>query len=43
MEVLAKYYKGDTLKASELNEFICDNREEVIQESIVRKIAKDNK
>jgi hypothetical protein len=43
MGVLEKYFKGDTLKASELNEFISDNREEVIQESIVRKIAKDEK
>jgi hypothetical protein len=42
MEVLSKYFKGDTLKASELNEFISENREEVIQESIVRKIAKDD-
>lgn len=42
MEVLSKFFKGDTLKASELNEFISDNREEVIQESIVRKIAKDD-
>ena len=38
---LSKYFKGDLLKATELNEFIIDNREEVIKESIVRKIKKD--
>jgi len=41
MDVLSKYFKGDTLKASELNEFICDNREEVVKETISRKITKD--
>lgn len=41
METLSKYFKGDLLKATELNEFIIDNREEVIKESIVRKIKKD--
>jgi hypothetical protein len=38
---LSKYYKGDILKATELNEFILDNREEVIKETLVRKISKD--
>jgi hypothetical protein len=41
METLSKYFKGDTLKASELNEFIIENREEVIKETIIRKINKD--
>jgi hypothetical protein len=41
MDVLSKYFKGDTLKASELNEFIIDNREEVIKETISRKITKE--
>jgi hypothetical protein len=41
MDVLAKYFKGDTLKASELNEFIIDNREEVVKETISRKITKE--
>ena len=40
MGVLSKYFKGDNLKASELNEFIDDNREETVKESIVRKITK---
>lgn len=41
MNVLSKYFKGDTLKASELNEFIIENREEVVKETIVRKINTD--
>jgi hypothetical protein len=41
MNVLSDYFKGDMLKASELNEFIRDNREEVVQETIVRKITKE--
>jgi hypothetical protein len=41
MNVLSDYFKGDMLKASELNEFIRDNREEVVHETIVRKIIKD--
>lgn len=38
LNILSKYYKGDLLKASELNDFILDNREEVIKETIERKI-----
>ena len=41
MNVLSDYFKGDMLKATELNEYIRDNREEVIQETIVRKINKE--
>ena len=41
MNVLSDYFKGDMLKATELNEFIRDNREEVVQETIVRKITKE--
>ena len=41
MNVLSDYFKGDMLKAAELNEYIRDNREEVIQETIVRKITKE--
>jgi hypothetical protein len=40
MDILSKYYKGDTLKASEVNNFILDNREETIKESIVLKPMK---
>ena len=39
-DILSKYYKGDTNKANNLNEFILDNREETIKESITRKIDK---
>lgn len=38
LDILARYYNGDLLKASQLNEFILDNREEEIKETIVRKI-----
>ena len=41
MNVLSDYFKGDMLKASELNEFIRENREEIVQETIVRKITKE--
>lgn len=40
MDTLSKYFNGDLLKASELNNYIIDNREEEVKESIVRKIAK---
>jgi hypothetical protein len=42
LETLSKYYNGDLMKATQLNEFILDNREEVIKETIVRKITKDD-
>jgi hypothetical protein len=37
-EILSSYYNGDVSKANELNEFILDNREEVVKETIERKI-----
>lgn len=40
LNVLATYYEGDEEKAIEVNNFILDNREEVIKEEIVRKIRK---
>ena len=43
MDVLAKYYDGDFMKMNEINSFIMENREEVVKESIVRKIAKVKK
>jgi len=39
--ILSKYYKGDINKATEINDYIISNREEVVVETIVRKI-KDN-
>jgi hypothetical protein len=40
LDILAKYCEGDTIKAAEINDFIMDNREEVVKENIVRKISK---
>ena len=40
MDILSNYYNGDITKANELNNFIIDNREEVVKESIERKIKK---
>jgi len=34
-ELLTNYYKGDVLKASDVNNFILENREEIIKENIV--------
>ena len=42
IEILSKYYNGDLLKATEINNFITENREEVIKESITRVIFKDD-
>jgi len=41
LNILSSYYDGDILKASELNNFIMENREETVKESIIRKIDKD--
>jgi hypothetical protein len=38
--ILANYCKGDIEKATEINNFILENREEVMKEEIVRKIRK---
>ena len=40
MDTLSKYFKGDLLKAGELNTYIIENREEVVKESIVLKLDK---
>jgi len=37
MEILSKYFSGNSEKAVELNEFIMENREETVRETIVRK------
>jgi seryl-tRNA synthetase len=42
MDILSKYYKGDILKASEVNEYILENREETTKETIVRKLNKES-
>lgn len=38
LELLGKYFQGDIVKASELNNFINENRVEETTEKIVRKI-----
>ena len=38
--ILSKYYKDDTNKANEVNEFILINREETSKDIIIRKIDK---
>lgn len=41
MDTLVKYCNGDMLKASDINNYIIENREEVIKETIVRKLNKE--
>jgi hypothetical protein len=38
--ILANYCRGDMERATEINNFILENREEVVKEEIVRKIKK---
>jgi len=38
LSILSKYFKGDIERASNITEFITDNREEVVKESLTRKI-----
>ena len=38
LSILSTYYNGDVVKASEINQYIMDNREDVVREKIVRKI-----
>ena len=40
-DILTKYYRGDIMQATEMNDYIIENREEVIKETLVRKIVKD--
>jgi len=42
LDILTKYYNGDLSQASEINNFIKDNRTEVTKENITRKISKTN-
>ena len=38
MDILSNFYNGDISKASQLNNYIIENREEVVKETIERKI-----
>lgn len=40
MDILSNFYKGDITKASELNNYIIENREEVVKETIERKLTR---
>ena len=40
LDILTKYYSGDISQASEINNFINDNRIEITKENITRKISK---
>lgn len=40
LTILSKYFKGDMESANEVTEFISNNREEVVKETITRKINK---
>lgn len=42
LNLLSEYYDGDDLKAANLNNYIMENREVSVKESIVRKIKKDS-
>jgi len=40
LDILSKYFDGDVFKATEINNFIVENRVEETKEAIVRKINK---
>jgi hypothetical protein len=42
MTTLSKFFNGDLLKAAELNEFIIENREEEVKETIIRKMKRSD-
>jgi len=39
-DILSKYYKGDSNKAEDMQNYILENREEVVKETISRTIGK---
>jgi len=39
LEILSKFYNGNAQQANEINQFILDNREDVVVEKLVRKIS----
>jgi hypothetical protein len=39
--ILSQFYEGDIEKAVSLNDFIMENREEVVKETITRKLTKN--
>jgi len=43
LTILADYFKGDVQQAMEINNFIMENREETVKETIVRKLKSRDK
>lgn len=41
MDTLTNYFKGDLLKATDINNYIIENRDEVVKETIFRKLNKE--
>jgi hypothetical protein len=39
LNILSKYYQGDETKAGEVQQYILENREETVKETITRKIT----
>jgi len=42
LNILTNYFDGNQKKANELNEYILENREETVKETIIRRIDKPN-
>jgi hypothetical protein len=40
LNVLSNFFENDTVKANELNNYILENREDVVRENIIRKVNK---
>jgi hypothetical protein len=40
IQILSTYFQGNSEKATEINDYIMENREEIVKETIVRKINK---
>lgn len=40
LNVLSNFFDNDTVKATELNNYILENREDVVKENIIRKVFK---
>jgi hypothetical protein len=40
LNVLSNFFENDTAKATELNDYILENREDVVRENIIRKVNK---
>lgn len=40
LNVLSNFFENDTAKATELNDYILENREDIVRENIIRKVNK---